>query len=83
MPRTTPFSKPASQAERLNDSVQVAYVRPFWAGEETPEEAPRGVKATDLYALHGADGERLAVFTDRNMAFTVARRNNLTPVNAH
>ncbi|WP_370229752.1 DUF1150 family protein [Cognatishimia sp.] len=36
-----------------------------------------------LYAVHGADGERLAVVKERNLAFALARQNDYAPVTVH
>ena len=36
-----------------------------------------------LYALHGADGARLAVVTDRDTAYAAALANELVPVSVH
>lgn len=36
-----------------------------------------------LYAVHGADGERLAVMTDREAAFAAAVAHELEPVSVH
>ena len=36
-----------------------------------------------LYALHRADGERLAVLGDRQSAFAAALMNELAPVSVH
>ena len=36
-----------------------------------------------LYALHGADGARLAVVTDRDTAYAAALANELVPVAVH
>lgn len=36
-----------------------------------------------LYALHRADGERLAVLTDRSSAFAAALAHELAPVSVH
>lgn len=35
------------------------------------------------YAVHAADGTRLAVFHCRDEAFKSIKRHNLTPVNVH
>ena len=48
--------------------------------DEVREQAP-GLEA--LYAVHGIDGERLALVRDRQMAFFLARQNELTPVSVH
>ena len=36
-----------------------------------------------LYALHGADGARLAVLSDRDSAYAAALAPELTPVSVH
>jgi len=36
-----------------------------------------------LYAVHGADGERLAVMVDREAAFAAAMAHELEPVSVH
>lgn len=48
--------------------------------DEVREQAP-GLDA--LYAVHGIDGERLALVRDRHMAFMLARQNELTPLSVH
>ena len=36
-----------------------------------------------LYAVHSADGERLAVMVDRDTAFAAAVAHELAPVSVH
>lgn len=36
-----------------------------------------------LYAVHAADGERLAILDDRQAAFAAARGHELDPVSVH
>ncbi len=36
-----------------------------------------------LYAVHAADGSRLAILDDRRAAFAAARGNELDPVSVH
>lgn len=36
-----------------------------------------------LFALHNADGEQLALVADRHMAYVLARQNDLSPVTVH
>lgn len=38
---------------------------------------------TTLYAVHGADGERLAIMMDRETAFATAVAHELEPVSVH
>jgi hypothetical protein len=36
-----------------------------------------------LYAIGSETGERLALVRDRDLAFVVARQNDMTPVSVH
>ena len=38
---------------------------------------------TMLYAVHNANGQRLALVKERDMAFVLARENDLSPVTVH
>jgi hypothetical protein len=68
---------------------QLVYVRPVTGAEilaSTPVEAIRGFHVDPrqiLYALHGADGARLAVMTDRETAIAAAREHELAVVSVH
>lgn len=46
------------------------------------EEAEEG-GLDELYALHRADGEQVALVGDRTLAFNLARQNDLDPVSVH
>ena len=51
---------------------------------EIPEEIRDRIGHVDqMYALHNANGERLALVRDRNMAFVLARQNEITAVSVH
>ncbi|HUF86360.1 MAG TPA: DUF1150 family protein [Thermohalobaculum sp.] len=67
-----PFTNPKGQP--------IVYVREI-AADELPDDL-RGGHAR-LYALHDAEGNRLAVAPDRRLAFALARRNDLSPVSVH
>lgn len=61
----------------------IVYVRPVPVAS-LPEEVRVQVPDLDvLYAVHGEDGERLALVRDRKLAFALARQNDMAPVNAH
>ncbi|MCB1335374.1 MAG: DUF1150 domain-containing protein [Roseivivax sp.] len=52
------------------------------------DELPQDVRAqmgglSQVYAVHRADGERLALVRDRKLAFALARQNDLAPVTVH
>ncbi|MDH3668181.1 MAG: DUF1150 domain-containing protein [Paracoccaceae bacterium] len=61
-------------------TAPIVYVRQV-NHDELPDEL-RGTHVR-LYALHDADGNRLAMTQDRNVAFALAKRNDMTPVSAH
>ena len=68
---------------------QLVYVRPVRAEDilaHAPVEARYGANLSPdqiLYAVHGADGARLAVLTDRDSAYAAALANELAPVSVH
>lgn len=52
--------------------------------DSLPDELREQVTDVDaLYAVHGVDGERLALVKDRSLAFMLARQNELEPVSVH
>ena len=52
--------------------------------DSLPDEVREQAAGLDsLYAVHGIDGERLALVKDRDMAFFLARQNDLSPVSVH
>ncbi|MEM9844488.1 MAG: DUF1150 family protein [Pseudomonadota bacterium] len=61
----------------------IVYVREVKA-VDLPRDLREAVGEIDtLYAVHNAEGERLAIVRDRKMAFALARQNDMTPVAAH
>jgi hypothetical protein len=38
---------------------------------------------TEAFAVHAADGTRIAVMADRDLAFVVVRQNDMEPVSVH
>jgi len=66
----------------------LVYVRPIRAAEilaSVPSIQIEGELFPDqiLYAVHRADGERLAVLTDRNAAMAAALAHELAPASVH
>jgi hypothetical protein len=67
----------------------LVYVRPVSAAEilaSVPSAQVQGFELSPdqtLYAVHRADGERLAVLTDRASAVAAALANELAPVSVH
>lgn len=62
---------------------QIVYVRPVTVAE-LPEELQAQIGAVEtVYSVHAPDGARLALVRDRNLAFVLARQNDLSPVSVH
>lgn len=62
---------------------KIVYVRPVLV-EDLPDEIRRqAVGADRLYAVCDSEGTQLALVRDRNLAFVLARQNDLAPVNVH
>lgn len=62
---------------------RIVYVRPVPV-TDLPSDLQAQIKGIDtLYAVHGPDGSRLALVKDRNLAFVLARQNDLAPVSVH
>jgi hypothetical protein len=67
----------------------LVYVRPVKAAEvlaSVPSSQLEGVQLDPdqvLYAVHRADGERLAVLNDRHAAMAAALAHELAPVSVH
>ena len=82
-PELTPEAFAALGAPNL------VYVRPIKASEilgAEPVEDVQGVAIDPeqtLYAVHRADGVRLAVLGDRDSAYAAALSHELTPVTVH
>lgn len=62
---------------------RIVYVRPVNA-DDLPEEVRQQAHGiTKLYAVHASNGDRLALVNGRNLAFVLARQNDMVPVNVH
>ncbi|ADL00096.1 hypothetical protein MMB232_00768 [Brevundimonas subvibrioides] len=67
----------------------LVYVREISAADvlaDTPTGEAKGLMIDPdqtLYAVHSADGERLAVMLDRETAFAAAVAHELAPVSVH
>lgn len=68
------------------DLVYVREIRAADVLDDVPMTDVPGLSidpAAILYAVHGADGERLAVMMDREAAFAAAVAHELEPVSVH
>ena len=76
-------------AAREDDGIKTCYVRPVLAGDvrdEIARESKEELHLRDdsvLYALHAADGSRIALMSDREIAFAAAKQHEMVPVSVH
>lgn len=68
---------------QTDDIANTVYVRSIEVSELPVEVRERAEGLTQLYALYNAEGDRLALVRDRNLAFIVARQNDMAPVSVH
>lgn len=68
---------------KLPDDGRTVYIRQV-AAADLPDEVRAQVGGLKtLYAVHNAEGERLALVKNRRLAFVLARQNDLAPVTVH
>ncbi|MEE9329756.1 MAG: DUF1150 family protein [Parvularculaceae bacterium] len=73
-----------------HNESRLVYVRPVIA-KDVMDDLTEGDDGLDmdipeeaiLYALHSADGARIALMGDRELAFAAARQHEMTPVSVH
>ena len=65
------------------DAERIVYVRPVPVAELPAEVREQAAGMEEIYAVHDADGQRLALVKDRALAFVLARQNDLAPVSVH
>ncbi|MBV1863962.1 MAG: DUF1150 domain-containing protein [Rhodobacteraceae bacterium] len=65
------------------DKDHIVYVRLVDLAD-LPEEVQEQIDGDGpVYAIHTGDGERIALARDRNLAFALARTNEMVPVSVH
>ncbi|MEZ5779199.1 MAG: DUF1150 family protein [Paracoccaceae bacterium] len=62
---------------------RIVYVRPVAVADLPDELRAQAMGLDTIYAVHDASGERLALVKDRQLAFIVARQNDMAPVSVH
>jgi len=61
----------------------IVYVKPILAAELPDEMRAKVGDLEELFSVHNADGEQLALVADRKLAFHLARENDMEPVTVH
>ncbi len=65
------------------EGERIVYVRPVPVADLPKEVRAHADGLDHIYAVHDADGARLAFVKDRKMAFILAQQNDMAPVNVH
>jgi hypothetical protein len=72
-----------NQEKMSSQKGRIVYVRSVNV-DELPDEVRDQIDGlTKLYAVHSVDGERLALVKCRELAFVLARQNDMSPVTVH
>ncbi|WP_424978579.1 DUF1150 family protein [Leisingera sp. S232] len=62
---------------------RTVYVKAVAVADLPKEVQESAGDRAQLYAVHDATGGQLALVADRNLAFVLARQNDMTPVAVH
>lgn len=66
-----------------NHDNRIVYVKTVDVADLPSEVRAEAGELSQLYAVHKADGEQLALVADRRLAFVLARQNDYAPVPVH
>ena len=64
-------------------AAPIVYVRPVRVADLPKDLQKQAPGVERLYAVHNAEGDRIALVGDRRLAFVLARQHDMTPVSAH
>lgn len=80
------FTEMTPEALATLGAPHIVYIRPV-GSDELKAEHVAGADAIPsgaiLYAVHTADGTRVAILDNREAAFIAARQNDMIPVSVH
>ena len=62
---------------------RIVYVRRVDVADLPKDLQETAEGAETIYAVHSAEGERLALVNDRELAFVLARQHDYAPVTVH
>jgi hypothetical protein len=66
-----------------NTGDRVVYVKSVDVSGLSDDLREAAGNREQLFAVHDSNGQQLALVADREMAFTLARRNDMLPVTVH
>lgn len=65
------------------DDNRIAYVKTVDVADLPEDVRAEAGDREHIYAVHDGAGQQLALVADRNLAFVLARQNDLSPVAVH
>jgi hypothetical protein len=63
--------------------AQMVYVKAVEVADLPAEVQDAAEGREHLFAVHDSDGQQLALVADRDMAFVLARQNDMQPMTVH
>ena len=65
------------------DVNRMVYIRPVKRADLPKDMRDQTAEMPNIFAVHDANGQRLALVADRDLAFALAREHNMAPVSVH
>jgi hypothetical protein len=72
-----------SKVDLKDLASDIVYVKPVEVATLPEAMREQAGELTTIFAVHDADGTRLALVADRNLAFMLARQHDKVPVTVH
>ncbi|MFA3919008.1 DUF1150 family protein [Ruegeria hyattellae] len=69
--------------ELKSDADRIVYVKAVDVADLPDQVRSQAGDLEQLYAVHDASGQQLALVADRKLAFVLARENDYMPVTVH
>lgn len=66
-----------------NIDQSIVYVKPILVADLPEDMREKAGDLQELFAVHNASGEQLALVANRKLAFHLARENDMRPVTLH
>jgi hypothetical protein len=66
-----------------DETARIVYVKTVDVADLPEEMQAEAGGREQIYAVHDADGQQIALVADRQMAFVLARQNDYSPVAVH
>lgn len=65
------------------DVNRMVYIRAVDRADLPADMQDQTAEMAHIYAVHDANGQRLALVADRKLAFALARQHNMAPMSVH